>query len=276
MTDSISELRAAPEWFPSLQVDSSCIHLNSKWGDQIQPEQTRALFLSHSSDQSGPVIARTPLIPTALVHYLMRNKRDSALATKWLPDTAITNMEGALHTLVTALLKVHIAGDYAYRNGHGVLPFDTAVGALAARQVVLSTAIHPDFEDTQVMYSLCKLAAEPLHGKGLPEDFQIPSTMQKNDDSFRQAYDETLKQHAIYHLTQARSLPSATGPCWSVQDALAAIRQDLGKGPSDSLLIGRVVNVGTHRLSLELLGNIYTASLVNELSALESLCSDGE
>lgn len=250
----------------------------------------RTHFLSPESTSSTPppVIARSPFVPDALVEHLMRNKRDSAITTKYLSGTAITNGEAAMHSFVTALVLATQCGDYAWRGGHTAVELGTSArGRRLGRRVVVSTALHNDFEDSQVAELFFALGDE-LVGRDLRlrqggQRFIVPSVAEKNKPVFRRAYDERLRQHAVYHLLPDRRLPPRDElqhwP-WTVDGTIARLVLHLqitwsyARETPIALLAGRSVRLSapsTSILSLPLLLATHIASLANELSALEAL-----
>ncbi|SCV71641.1 BQ2448_3229 [Microbotryum intermedium] len=245
-------------------------------------------------------------MPSPLVPHLMRNKRDSAIATKYLPGTAITNMEAMLHTFVTAILPIEMYGDYRYDSmgiGHDV-PFFEPIRSQApgparlgrptrpTRMVLLSTQVHLDFETSDVgleFFALPQGDSAALLGQPLHTDWDVLSSGEKANDSLRSPYDKSLRRHAIHHLVKSGKLMSdceetwrSVGRPWSVTETISNV-EDILRSPTallPSLIDQHVVVLdsnsrlssclGARILSLELLLNTYISTLVNELSVLEA------
>lgn len=278
-TAHLTKLRPAPAGLPALHHPSDSLTTSAnpagKHGD------ARSHYLQFKDRLPGPIVGKSAFVPPSLVQHLLRKKRNSALATKYLPGHAITNMEGALHTFLTPLVPIEMVGDYAHRNRHSVLIFPSSAGGeQQIRRCVLSAAIHPDFEDFDVGHALYGLRQHAVEGIAeLPPDFAIPSPEVKEDDRARKCYDDRLRQLLVYHLTSSHSLPSSSNlPCrsWAQDMAADVLRQDLVEQGSPDLLVGQTVSARPAPLSLEMLYNTYVCSIVNELSALEHLCPEGE
>ncbi|GAA5840611.1 hypothetical protein JCM9279_007379 [Rhodotorula babjevae] len=279
----LAHLRSFPPSFPSLACDSATL---VETDVPITCTEPRAHWLSWASTSTSPppVVACSHFIPDNLVEHLMRNKRDSAITTKYLAGTAITNGEAALHSFVTALVPAAACGDYAWHGRHSVVELGpTRDGRRRrARRIVLSTALHQDFEDGQVAETLFAVAHVPISGQDLYVDgsFSIPTVAEKEDELQRAAYDFRLKRHAVRHLVSSGSLPSLGAlphPPWSSAQATTLLKRLLSTSPSvppSAALKDRclVLESGTV-LSLDMLVGAYIASLSNELSALEALCA---
>lgn len=154
----------------------------------------------------------------------MRRKKNSALGVKWLKGDDITDMEGAMHGFITPVIsRWEMNGDYRYNlvfGGNGIDRFgDTLQSSRTdvskrkyqlARFVVLSASVQMDFEDARVMLSACRLEGSETIGHDLSSDtaWVTLDSKAKQDDKQRRAYDELLRQHIIYHLTEARRLPA--------------------------------------------------------------------
>ena len=225
----------------------------------------------------------------------MRRKKNSALGVKWVKGDDITNMEGAMHTFVTPVIsRCEINGDYNYNpafGGHGINRFgDTLERSRSdgskwkyqlARLVVLSASIQMDFEDARVMLSACMLEESETIGHDLSSDsaWVILDKKAKQDDKQRRAYDESLRQHMIYHLTEARRLPARK----SVKDLLDVdetiqLLESFITTPIDKTnkIVGKFTSLDNTRIiSVEILFNTAVEQANNELAALEVLCPQG-
>ncbi|GAA6003479.1 uncharacterized protein JCM10292_001611 [Rhodotorula paludigena] len=284
-THPLASLRLFPSTFPSLAHPAQVLV------DTDVPatcDEPRAHFWSGASSSTTPppIVARSPFVPAPLVEHLMRNKRDSAITTKYLPGTAIPNAEAVMHSFVTALQPTVMLGDYAWQGGHSVVDLGTTVDGRRklGRRVIMSTSLHNDFEDGQVAEAFFAVEDERIEGRDLlarGADFRVPSVAEKDNDAFRVAYDRRLKQHAVFHLMRDRLLPSSDEPPyppWTVSQTMEYLTsylsstQAASSAPSE-LLCDRYLRLPTRRtLSLEFLLASYIASLSNELSALEALC----
>ncbi|KAM0754510.1 hypothetical protein T439DRAFT_321547 [Meredithblackwellia eburnea MCA 4105] len=247
----------------------------------------RRFYLERSYEEPGPVLTVSPFIPLPLARHLMEAKVDSALAIKFQQSdykSSITNLEGALHTFVTALAPIKMHGDTAYKGCHTALEFPpTPEGKQQYRPVILSTQIHLDFEDQRVavqLYSLhpgLETVGEPLS----LDDFQVPSSEDKHIERERVSYDNLLKKHAVYHLTASGQLPSHSKAQPLTESAtLSLLESDLHRPtPTPHLLQNQFIpsanSNNKYTLSLEMMYQSYIASLVNELSALEIMAPKG-
>ncbi|GAA6057892.1 hypothetical protein JCM3770_001823 [Rhodotorula araucariae] len=278
----LAPLRPFPPAFPSLACISAALVATDVPASCREP-RVHYLSPASTSTTSAPVIARSPFIPGALVEHVMRNKRDSAITTKYVPGTAITNGEAALHSFVTALVRTTMVGDYAWHGGHSVVELGKTEDGRhrLGRRVVLSTALHQDFEDGQVAERFYAVEREQLQGRDLSADgpFQVPSVEEKASDASRAAYDHRLKRHAVHHLVHSRLLPSLADlpqPPWSISQATRSLKGHLTAAPAEppsAAMVNRFLRLPSGTiLSLEFLFGSYLASVSNELSALEALC----
>ncbi|CRX38483.1 hypothetical protein [Estrella lausannensis] len=241
-----------------------------------------------------PVISKSPFVPAVLAGHLMRNKKDSALGVKYVPGDSITNMEGAMHTFVTPITKIVMTGDYRWSGSHGAAKLN------GGREVILSAAIHPDFERQgvhAVVLPIVALGDTAIEGEELTEDFiplaeRFPPSSKQFSEALS-AYEEALKRHMVYHLTKEHRLPAreaaegiALGPEEANQlldalicdDASHAMAEADEKGESGSIsdrFNGVYVNLGSHILSLEALYSLYLQQVINEFSALEATLPQG-
>ena len=181
------------------EVDSSKLnHIDAK-GNILFREN----FTYLPGEWPLPTIGVSPFVSKAMVEHLMRDKKDMALGVKYCPGDAITNMEGALHTFVTPVCPISMTGDYQWVGRLQGKPF----GNNHVRPVILSAAIHPDFERDNVMMPLVRLQERAIVGAPLSEE-AIPSADQKKDPTFREGYEEKLLKHMVYHLSAAHKLPA--------------------------------------------------------------------
>jgi hypothetical protein len=242
-----------------------------------------------------PLISCSDFVPRPLVELLMRRKKNSALGVKWLKGDDITNMEGAMHSFVTPVIsRCEINGDYSYNpvfGGHGIDRFGDTLQRSRTdgskrkyqliRFVVLSASIQMDFEDARVMLSACMLDGSETIGHDLSSDsaWVILDKKVKQDDKQRRAYDESLRQHIIYHLTEARRLPARK----SVKDLLdinetIQLLELFITTPIDNTdkIVGKFTSLDNRRIvSVEILFNTAVQQAKNELAALEVLYPQG-
>ena len=242
---------------------------------------SRGWYLKDPSSVPPPCISSSEFVPGAMVEHLMRKKKNSALGVKFqahkTPHDEITNMEGALHTFVTPLVRAYLHGDYIYRGGHGMTRFPSVDGMQQARVVIVSAQIQPDFEGPNVLAALAALKEEPLSGSSLPDGFVPPDAATKHIDTKRAAYDISLKRHMVQHLTQEARLPSIREASFEATSTVA-ILENFIRPPFLFLepIVGNYVQLQSGPvLSLELLFNTAVHQLRNELSALEALCPQG-
>lgn len=240
----------------------------------------RAFYLRSYATSPPPVISSSEFVPLAIVEHLMRNKRNSAIGAKFVEHQrtphAITNMEGAIHTFVTPLAPVNLHGEYEYRMKHDVTPFENSGELQRARLVLLSALVQPDFEDPDVMLRLSALQETPVLGKPIQPDFRILDVLHKQDAALREAYDEVLRSHMIYHLVASHALPSISdvitidiGPAYTLLEHIAD-----GSATPDAVrdVFVRIDMPNVPPLALEVLFMTAYHQLRNELSALEGLC----
>lgn len=230
----------------------------------------RAWYLNHLEQVPVPAVAASNLVPTVMVRHLLSSKCMSAIKVKFKPGDRITNMEGAMHTLVSmAALPVWMHGDNAFvDNHHTVFYYPPSKGSHVARCVALSALIQPDFEDRQVMYELCRLEHMEIVGTPLGNEWKILSAADKQDDKLRRSYDMGLKRHLIYYLTSQKHLPGTGDVGLSTKEkVVAAILygdvRDLYYKPDDGVL------------SIELLANAVDKQIQVELANLDRLLPKG-
>ncbi|KAI5478407.1 hypothetical protein MNV49_005156 [Pseudohyphozyma bogoriensis] len=294
MTESLARLRVRP---PSPRLPWTAPRSDELVDSTLARTGTsdvRRHYLASYADEPGPVLAMSPFLPGGvdMAEHLMTNKRDVAIGAKFVggKDSIITNMEGAAHTFLCALVPIKMHGDYGFRRFHSVPPFPSSPSApyKLCRHVLLSTTIHPDFEQNNVFVPLLALSEDEVQGADVGLEFAIAKPEEKWDERKRKGYEDKLRKHLIYHLTSVRSLPSSTSVnndphavIWSIDDAIARLTETLSSPPSETPILSPLINHyvltssprrPTKLLSLEMLLNTYVASLVNEFSALEALC----
>jgi len=284
MAANTVSLKTAPASTPKFSGRSDALEVT----DLPPRSAPRAHYLKTYVSAPGPVISCSEFVPRNMVEHLMRNKKGSAIGVKFVPrrggTDAVTNMEGALHTYVVPITSAFMHGDYVYRSMHDVVHFPDVDGYQQARRVVLSALIQPDFEGPKVMLKVAGLTRKASVGQPLPNDFEIISVEDKQDEADRNAYDEQLRLHMIYHLVKSHQLPDSPSVA---EDALtdilaqALLEQlaagNLPQGAVDARAAVQdvfVVEGSAGILSLEILFMTALHQLRNELSALEHVCSD--
>jgi len=277
---------------PPLDISSrsDTIHVSPIPGDV----DARTFYLTEMPDDKHlvppPLISSSEFVPRSLITLLMRKKKSSALGVKFVPHESkpdeITNMEGAMHSFVTPVIgSCEIIGDYRYSGRHGVVLFgEDGEGhgrsrKRLARTVVLSASIQMDFEGANVMLTVCKLGSKQVTGTDFGTKLDVLSTEEKQDGAKRNTYDESLKQHMIFHLISSQRLPARR----DVNDALgmdATIKyldETISSGEDvDKKLVDMFAELHNNQIvSLELLFNTAVHQVRNEFSALEVMCPQG-
>jgi hypothetical protein len=287
-----AETRGWPDDLPDFsQVKSNKLVTLNVVGVVPNVAPNREQFLNDPNYQTDPpVLSTSPWVPKELIEHLMKDKRKEAYDTKWLggqqpysstksrPD-CITNMEGAMHTFVTPLIKVKLSSDFVYAAAESVVQSLGGKG----RPIIMSAAIQPDMESTkpgnEVIFRICQLEDEVVHGIPLKDNFEVLSPADKQNVKKRGEYDEALRKHMIYHLTSDHALPSQK------QKDVEIVNLDTGVKKIEALIGNQnatskdlekmAIQIGDRVLSLEVLYNLYKNQLENELLALEKLCPQG-
>lgn len=219
------------------------------------------------------VMAKSHFVPKKFPEHLMRNKQDKKLGIKMQSGDQITNMEGALHTFLTAVTPIIMSGDHTFKNGHTLVSLNGK-----GRNVVLSTAIHPDFENggrDEVVMQIVGLKNDPVAGKPLDDSF-LPYQGKELPK-----HEEDLKRHMVYHLTANHRLPSLGEikdesihtPKHAMEMIEALIKNDQQINGSE--LQNQYVQLNQHVISLEALFNVYVHQIRNEFILLEELLPQG-
>ncbi|KAH8820219.1 hypothetical protein F5884DRAFT_763249 [Xylogone sp. PMI_703] len=262
-------------------------------------DDIRQFYLENHMLVPPPLISCSEFVPSELVALLMRYKKDSALGVKFeerKSSTAddwdkITDMEGAMHTFVTPIVpRCEMVGDYRFARGHGVSTFggveindengDTKKVRLT-RSVVMSANIQMDFEGPRVMLRACKLGSQEVTGHDLTSDnkWSILGTKEKHKNRKREDYDESLRQHMVFHLTSKRKLPEKseiTDPL-DFNNTISYLESlVLGPGDTDQMMGHKFARLRNNKIiSLEFLFNTALHQVRNEISALEAMCCQG-
>lgn len=261
---------------PSLSLNQICSvtifqNIDSSVLEQLSGEKTvlcREDFFDLAEKFPPPLIGKSDFVSKVMVEHLMRHKKNSALGVKYVPGDQITNMEGALHTFVTPIFSILMTGDYKWVGHLQGEPF----GNNQVRKVILSAAIHPDFEYDTVIMPLVKVQRQAVIGESLNMD-DIPSATSKRDSNFRARYEEKLLKHMIYHLSLTHRLPALNEIFpdqimnqVETQLYLEALIQNPQRGQN---LQGKFMQIGESIISLELLYQIYVHQVRNEFKVLD-------
>jgi hypothetical protein len=240
------------------------------------PFKSREDFLNKNWQTDPAIWAYDPeLVPEKMAQKMIKMKKDAAIAIKYLTGDAITNMEGALHSFVNPIGKIHMLGDRVWMGAAGGA-FGKNFGNNVARPVVLSAMVLPDFENQEVLYQIACLEKNAKQGAQLPSDF-APAPLEKkwgdlkNDEELR-SYDTTLRNHMIYHLKGSdHALPSVNSvKAVSTQEGKQALEKMIMDGGLDIQSLPPYIAIGQHTVSTEVLFNILWRQMKNELNALES------
>jgi hypothetical protein len=228
----------------------------------------------------APWIVHSHFVPAEMVEHLMRQKKSSAIAVKfvknpWKPDE-ITNMEGALHTFVTPIVNATMHGDYQWRGGHSIFNFGKSQGYQLGRRVLMSALVQQDFEQDNVMLQVCRIGEDEFAGSSyLP---QIISVAAKQDDITRRQYDISLKKYMVYHLTASHRLPSrniAQRNVMTVAEAIGFLGDAIHHIPVEKLSSHMEERFITHRswlISMEMMFRSAVHQVKNEFYGLELVC----
>ncbi|KAG9842370.1 hypothetical protein KCU77_g9728, partial [Aureobasidium melanogenum] len=145
----------------------------------------RNYWIANSEELLPPWIACSGFVPPAMIEFLMRCKKRTAIAVKFKKGDKITNMEGAMHTFVTSLELAWLHGERGYDKGHTFTPYLPSGKFRRGRQVLISNMIHQDFETDEVMMKLASLTKTKTT---LIVDFNIPTTEEKQSEDVRNRY----------------------------------------------------------------------------------------
>jgi hypothetical protein len=241
----------------------------------------RNYWITNSKELMPPWIACSGFVPTAMVEFLMRCKKRTALGVKWKKGDKITNMEGAIHTFVTSIELAWLHGERGYNKGHTFTPYPPSGKFRSGRQVLVSNMIHQDFETDEVMMEVSALAKTKTT---LTVDFDIPTTKEKQSDDIRDKYEDCLRRLLVYNLTADGELPSieiGSPSAMSRSQAKSFLANKVLKADCSNIL-ERVRNKffwmsskskkDTPLLSLEILVTTAFHQFRNEMDALEKIC----
>ena len=241
----------------------------------------RPCYLKYRDTLPPPYIAHSSFVPKATVEFLMRIKKDAALGSKFrphdgAPQDRITNMEGALHTFVIPTVLATMHGDYRYKGGHGATPFGSRNGYQLGRKIIVSALVQQDFEFDNVMLKVAALGTDERIGRTeLPKPI---TTMEKQQDTFRRAYDDRIRDFLIFQLTHDHRLPAVSGhiqeTAFSIGgtlDFLAKAIEHVEAQHMPKHVHGIFFNHRGHFISLEVIFNTAVHQIRNEMLLLERL-----
>ncbi|CAD0113652.1 unnamed protein product [Aureobasidium uvarum] len=240
----------------------------------------RNFWVMNNKELSPPWIACSGFVPPAMVEFLMRCKKRTAIGVKWKKGDQITNMEGALHTFVTSIELAWLHGERGYNKGHTFTPYLPISKFRSGRQVLVSNMIHQDFETDEVMMVLSSLRKTKTT---LIADFKIPLTKEKQSDDIRNKYDDALRRLMVYSLTLDGELPSievGSATAMSRAQAKSFLAKKVLKVASSNVLAQvkkRLFWMSSKKdsplLSLEILVTTAYHQFRNEMDALERICT---
>lgn len=266
-SDLVSSSKANKQDHPAptfQNIDSS--RLEQLFGEK--PVLYREDFFGLSEKFPSPLIGKSDFVSKAMVAHLMRHKKNSALGVKYVPGDQITNMEGALHTFITPVFTIVMTGDYKWAGHLQGQPF----GNNQVRKVILSAAIHPDFEYDTVVMPLVKIKHQAVIGEPLNKD-DIPSAPSKQESDFRARYEEKLLRHMVYHLSPTHRLPALNEISQDQimnQSETQVYLEELIQNPQrGQTLQEKFMQIGESIISLELLYQIYVHQVRNEFKVLD-------
>lgn len=211
----------------------------------------------------------------------MRYKKDRALGQKFRahggdPPDRITNLEGALHTFVIPTVLATMHGDYRYKGGHGATPFGSQDGYQLGRKVIVSALIQQDFEYDNVMLRVAGLGSHERIGKNeLPKPIL---TKEKQEETFRRAYDDRIRDYLVYHLTADQRLPAVSDHIKETAFSIPGLLEFLAKEIKhvDALHLPNHIkdtffHHRGHFISLEVMFTTAVHQILNEMLLLERL-----
>lgn len=243
--------------------------------------KSREDFLNNPHWQTDPALWAydQELVPEMIVSRLISKKRDSAIAVKYLPKSHITDMEGALHTFVNPVGKIHMLGDVLWRGAKEGKK-GSLFGNNQARPVILSATVLMDFElKDRVLFEIAALSSTPKKGKALPDDFEAPDLEEKwegkEGEVRRKEYDAALKAHMIHHLSAGHELPAASSVrAISLGEGIKKLEELIANGASADQL-PPYIKVGDMILATEVVFNILWRQVKNEFDVLEASLTKG-
>ncbi|KAI4771616.1 hypothetical protein E4T52_13388 [Aureobasidium sp. EXF-3400] len=258
-------------------------HLKRKLVETPVPKTKlpRNYWIANCKELSPPWIACSGFVPPAMIEFLMRCKKRTAIAVKFKKGDKITNMEGAMHTFVTSLELAWLHGEKGYDKGHTFTPYLPSGKFRRGRQILISNMIHQDFETDEVMMKLASLTKIKTT---LIVDFNIPTTKEKQSEDVRKRYDDALRRLMVYNLVLDGELPSVevgSAKAMSRTQAKSFLANKVLKADCSNVLeqvrnemfwLSATSEKETPLLSLELLVATAYHQFRNEMDALERIC----
>jgi hypothetical protein len=144
--------------------------------------------------------------------------------------------------------------------------------------VILSAAIHPDFEYDTVVMPLVKIQHQAVVGEPFVMD-EIPSAILKADGGFRARYEEKLLKHMVYHLSPTHRLPAlneiSPGQIMNQVETQTYLEELIQNPQRDPNLQDKFMRIRESIISLELLYQIYVHQVRNEFKILNANLPQG-
>lgn len=226
------------------------------------------------------------MVPKCYVEHILKSKinRINSIGSKYVADSAITNMEAVLNTWIVPLYAINKTAD----SQDIVPPFNVVTFQNnSARQTIMSASIQPDFEvidGSSIFMNIVELKAEKTLGELLTLPIIIPSNDNKNIDVIRTAYDENIRKHIIYNLISDHNLPSIAEAradqnymIMTVNDCKELLYDTIVHAQAHEYVVvkNKFIEFNGKLLSVEALFNTYVLQLTIELSGLNSILLQG-
>lgn len=180
--------------------------------DHTEP---RKYYLENLDQSKPPLITHSSIVPRSLANHLIMFKKDKAIKEKFKsnrsPPDQITNMEGAMHTLVIPIVQTVIHGDTAFTtgakfHGHTIALAIPSGQHQRGRVVLLSATVQLDFALDTVVVAVAALGREKVVGR--PTCPSILSVSEKQKRGPLCAYEKELRRYMVQHLTLSGVLPA--------------------------------------------------------------------
>ncbi|MBS0620188.1 MAG: hypothetical protein JSS61_01850 [Verrucomicrobia bacterium] len=238
------------------------------------PVSERKDFLKLPNSSPPPIIGKSRFVSGGMVEHLMRDKKDSACNVKYEEGDRITNMEGALHTFVTPVCDVLMTGDCTWAGKVQGAPF----GNNQVRNVILSAAVQPDFENDTVMMPLVRVREEAVEGTELSA-MVTRSEEEKTNRAAHDKYEEDLLKHMVYSLSQDHRIPALSEirqeNIMDQEQAQLYLEELITTDKPHQNLKGKFMRVGEEVISLEILFRTYIEQIRNEFNVLNMNATQG-
>jgi len=276
-----------PTTLAPLSIESPFSVIDSSKTIEVQASnrlKIRADFLEANLPNPPLFIGKSPFVSTEMVEHLMRNKKDLALGIKYAPGDKITNMEGALHTFIAPVGPILMSGDFRWEG----VTVGKAFEANVVRPMILSATIQPDFELETVIIPIVKMGEVAVEGVPLSDEEMnhLLHTVDRSNPEERAAYDEQLRKHMIYHLTQDHRLPASSemhtrnsrNPEYAQAFLSVSVEFDQAKYIRDvvkDIFVRVRGSKSESAVSMEVLLNLFIQQLRSELKVLNQNLSQG-